>query len=189
MKFTEKTESQNQKKTEKTDSRNEMSEKFSRSYDWWSDTPQDWRNEDREESLLHPKWNRSMSNANEFSEEEEVTETLRRTRKIIRGGQKNRDSSDSETRYSSRVKWQLDSEQQREADQRLLSFWQLIGGERNIPGSINRELVANTEETDDSPGDGQGPISIKTNTPVERKLSEVQVIEVDLTITDDIESE
>ena len=45
-----------------------------------------------------------MSNANEFSEEEEVTETLQRTRKIIRGGRKNRDSSDSETRHSSRVK-------------------------------------------------------------------------------------
>ena len=51
-KFTEKTVSQTQKKKEKTDSRNEMSEKINRSYDWWSDTPQDWRNDDREESIL-----------------------------------------------------------------------------------------------------------------------------------------
>ena len=78
-----------------------MSEKFNRSYDWWSDTPQGWRNDDREESILDPKWNPSMSNANEFSEEEEVTKTLQRTRKIIRGGRKNRDSSDCETRLSS----------------------------------------------------------------------------------------
>ena len=189
LKFTEKTESQNLKKIKKTGSRNEMSEKFSRSYDWWSDTPQDWRNDDREVSLLDPNWNPSMSNANEISEEEEVRETLQRTRKIIRGGRKNRDSSDSETRHSSRVKWQLETEQQREADQRLLSFWQLIGGESNIPGSINRELVANTKETNDSPENGQGLISIKPTLPVERKLSEVQVIEVDLTTTEDIESE
>ena len=188
-KFTKKTESQNQKKIGKLDSRNEMSEKFNRSYDWWSDTPQDWRNDDREESILDPKWNRSMSNANEFFEEEEVTETLQRTRKIIRGGRKNRDRSDSETRHSSRVKWQLEPEQQREADQRLLSFWQLIGGKSNKPVSINRELVANTEETSDSPKNCQGPISIKPTTPEERKLSEVQVIEVDLTTTEDIESE
>ena len=174
-----------------------MSEKFNRSYDWWSDTPQDWRNDDREESIVDPKWNRSLSNANEFSEEEEVTQTLQRTRKIIRGGWKNRDSSDSETRHSSRVKWQLEPEQQREADQSLLSFWQLIEGENNIPGSINRELVAkreessgaNTEETRDSPEICQGPISIKPATSEERRLSEVQVIEVDLTTTEDIESE
>ena len=165
LKFTEKTVSQTQKKIEKTDSSNEMSEKFNRSYDWWSDTPQDWRNDDREESILDPKWKRSMLNANELSEEEEVTETLQRTRKIVRGGRKNRDSSNSETRHSSRVKWQLEPEQQREADQRLLSFWQLIGGESNIPGSINRELVANTEETRDSSENCQGQISIKPATP------------------------
>ena len=123
-----------------------------------------------------------MSNANEISEEEEVTETLQRARKIIRGGRKNRDSSDSETRHSSRVKRQLEPEQ-------LLSFWQLIGGESNIPGSINRELVANTEETRDSPENCQGPISIKPATPEERRLSEVQVIEVDLPTTENIESE
>ena len=64
-----------------------------------------WRNDEREESLLDPKWNRSMTNANEHSEEEEITETVQRTRKIIRGGRKNRDSSDSETRQASRVKW------------------------------------------------------------------------------------
>ena len=79
----------------KTDSNEEMSEKFNRSYDWWSDTPQDWRNDEREESILDSKWNRSLSNTNEFSEEEEVTETLQRTRKIVRGARKNRDSSDS----------------------------------------------------------------------------------------------
>ena len=91
-----------------------------RSYDWWSASPQEWRNDEREESLLDPKWNRSMTNANELSEEKEIT--VQRTRKIIRGGRKNRDSSDSETRQASRVKWQLEPDQQREADQRLLSF-------------------------------------------------------------------
>ena len=189
LKFTEKTVSKNQKKIEKTDLRNEMSENFNRSYDWWLGTPQDWRNDDREESLLDPKWNRSMTNANELSDKEEITETLQRTRKIIRGGRKNRDSSDSETRHSSRVKWQLEPEQQREADQRLLSFWQIIGGESNIPGSINRELVANTEENNDSPGNGRSSTIIQPTAPVERKLSEVKVIEVDLTTTEDFESE
>ena len=130
-----------------------------------------------------------MSNTNEFSEEEEVTETLQRTRKIIRGGRKNRDSSDSETRNPSRVKWQLQPEEQREVDKRLLLFWQLIGGETNIPGSINRELVANTEETRDIPEFSQGLISITPATPNERRLSEVQVIEVDLTTAEDIESD
>ena len=96
-----------------------------------------------------------MSNANELSEEEEITETVQRTRKIIRGGRKNRDSSDSETRQALRVKWQLEPDQQSEADQRLLSFWQLIGGEGNIPRNTNRELVANTEEIKDSPENGQ----------------------------------
>ena len=185
LKIAEKILSKNQKK--KTDSRNEMSE--NRSYDWWSDTPQDWRNDEREESLLDPKWNRSMTNANELSEEEEITETLQRTRKIIRVGRKNRDSSDSETRQASRVKWQLEPEQQREADQRLLSFWQLIGGESNIPGNIDRELAANTEETNDSPGNGQSSTISKPTASAERKLSEVQVIEVELTTTEEIESE
>ena len=78
-----------------------------------------------------------MSNANELSEEEEITETVQRTRKIIRGGRENRDRSDSETGQASRVKWQLEQEQQRKADQRLLSFWQLIGGEGNIHGNTN----------------------------------------------------
>ena len=75
-----------------------------RSYDWWSDSPQEWRNDEPEESLQDPKWNSLMTNANELSEEEEITETVQRTRKIIRGGRKNRDSSDSETRQASRVK-------------------------------------------------------------------------------------
>ena len=128
-----------------------------------------------------------MSNANDFSEEEEITETVQRTRKIIRGGRKNRDSSDSETRQASRVKWQLDPDQQREADQRLLSFWQLIGGEGNIPRNTNRELVANTEEI--SPENGQSSAITKPTASAERKLSEVQVIEMDLTTTEEAESE
>ena len=77
----------------------------------------------------------------------------------------------------------------KEADKRLFSFWQLIGGEINIPGNINRALVAKTEETRDIPEDSQGPISFTPATSNERRLSEVQVIEVDLTTTDDIESD
>ena len=46
------------------------------------------------------------------------------------------------------MKWQLEPDQHREADQRLLSFWQLIGGEDNI--QENRELVAHTQEVRDS---------------------------------------
>ena len=80
--------------------------------DWWLDSPQEWQNDEREESLLDPKWNRSMSNTNELSEQGEITETVQRSRKIIRGGRKNRDSSDSETRQASRVKWQLEPKQQ-----------------------------------------------------------------------------
>ena len=160
-----------------------------RSYDVWSDTPQDWRNDEREESLLDPKWNHSMSNANEFSEEEEITETVQRTRKIRRGGRKNRDSSDSETRQALRVKWQLEPDQQREADQRLFSFWQLIGGEDNIRGITKRELVAHTEEVRDSSENGQSSAITKTTASAERKLSEVQVIEMDLTTTEEAESE
>ena len=151
----------------KTDSRNEMSE--NRSYDWWSASPQKWRNDEREKSLLDPKWNRSMTNANELSEEEEITETVQRTRKIIRGGRKNRDSSDSETRQASRVKWQLEPDQQREADQRLLSFWQLIGGEENIQGS-NRELVAHTEDVRNM-DKNMDKVQRYTNQPHRRKES------------------
>ena len=135
----------------KTDSKKEMSENFNRSYDWWSDTPQEWRNDEREESFLDPKWNRSLSNISvrePLSEVEEVTETLQRRRKIIRGGRRNSDSSDSETRIQSRVKWQLQPEQQKEEDSRLLSFWQLIGGESNTTKNNNQELVATSEETD-----------------------------------------
>ena len=135
------------------------------------------------------KWNRSMSNANELSKEEEITETVQRTRKIFKGGRKNRESSDSETRQASRVKWQLEPDQQREADQRLLSFWQLIGGEGNIPGNTNTELVANTEEIKDSPENGQSSAITKPTASAERKLSEVQVIEMDLTTTEETESE
>ena len=70
-------------KSEKTDSRKEMSEKFNRSYNWWSETTEESRDDKKEESILDPKWNRSLSNTNELSEEEEVSETLQRTRKII----------------------------------------------------------------------------------------------------------
>ena len=172
---------------EKTDSRIEMSGNGNRSYDWWSSSPQEWRNEEREESLMDPKWNRSLSNTNELSEEEEITETVQRTRKIIRGGRKNRDSSDSETRHASRVKWQLEPDQQREADQRLLSFWQLIGGEDNV--QENRELVAHTQEVRDSSEHESSSAVTKPIASAERKLSEVQVIEMDLTTTEEAESE
>ena len=167
-----------------------MSENFNRSYDSWSDTPQEWKNDDREESILDPKWNSSLSNTNELSEEEEVTETLQRTRKIIRGGRKNRDSSDSETRIQSRVKCQLQPDQQKEADNRLLSFWQLIGGESKTTRNINRELVATSEETDKAPEEtDQVPIIITPAHPNERKLNDVQVIEVDLKTTEDTDSD
>ena len=175
------------KKIEKTDSRIEMSENANRTYDWWSSSPQDWRNEEREESLMDPKWNRSFSTNNELSGEEEITETVQRTRKIIRGGRKNRDSSDSETRQAQRVKWSLEPEQQRIADQRLLSFWQLIGGENNV--QENRELVADTQEVRDNLEDESSPTSSKPIASTERKLSEVNVIEVDLTTTEEAESE
>ena len=135
-----------------------------RSYDWWSGSPQEWRNEEREESLMDPKWNRSLSNTNEISEEEEITETVQRTRKIIRG------SSDSETRHASRVKWQLEPDQQREADQRLLSFWQLIGGEDNI--RENRELVAHTQEVRDGSEHESSSALTKPIASAERKLSD-----------------
>ena len=184
-KIIEKSVSEIQKK-KKTDSRNEMS--GNRSYDWWSDSPQEWRNDEREESLQDPKWNSLMTSANELSEEEEITETVQRTRKIIRGGRKNRDSSDSETRQASRVKWQLEPDQQRQADQRLLSFWQLIGGEENIRGP-NRELVAHTEEVRDSSEYGQSSAIHKPTASAERKLSEVEVIEMDLMTTEEAESE
>ena len=164
-----------------------MSGNGNRLYDWWSSSPQERRNEEREESLMDPKWNRSLSNTNELSEEEEITETVQRTRKIIRGGRKNRDSSDSETRHASRVKWQLDPDQQREADQRLLSFWQLIGREDNV--QEKRELVAHTQEVRDSSEHKSSSAVTKTIASAERKLSEVQVIEMDLTTTEEAESE
>ena len=136
---------------------------------------------------MDPKWNRSLSNTNELSEEEEITETVQRTRKIIRGGRKNRDSSDSETRHASRVKWQLEPDQQREADQRLLSFWQLIGGEDNI--RENRDLVAHTQEVRDSSEHESSSALTKPIASAQRKLSEVQVIEMDMTTTEEAESE
>ena len=164
-----------------------MSGNENRSYDWWSSSPQDWRKEEREESLMDPKWNRSLSNTNELSGEEEITETVQRTRKILRGGRKNRDSSDSETRHAQRVKWSLEPDQQRIADQRLLSFWQLIAGDNNV--QENRELVAHTQEVSDSLEHESSSTSPKPIASAERKLSEVNVIEVDLTTTEEAESE
>ena len=136
---------------------------------------------------MDSKWNRSLSTNIELSEEEEITETVQRTRKIIRGGRKNRDSSDSETRHAQRVKWSLEPEQQRVADQRLLSFWQLIGGENNV--QENRELVAHTQEVRDNLEHESSSTSPKPSASTERKLSEVNVIEVDLTTTEEAESE
>ena len=102
-----------------------MSERnYNRSYERWSDSPQERRSDDRDESHFNPRWNRSMNNKNKISEEEEVTETLHRTRKLIRGRRRIKDSSDSETRHQFRIKWQLSDDQQREADNRLLSFSQ-----------------------------------------------------------------
>ena len=74
--------------------------------------------------------------------------------------------------------------------QQALSFWQLIGGESNTTRNINRELVATSEETDKVPEKtDQVPISILSADPNERKLSDIQVIEVDLTNTEDMESD
>ena len=86
------------------------------------------------------------------------------------------------------MKWQLEPDQQREADQRIFSFWQLIGGEENIRGP-NRDLVAHTEEVRDSSEYGQSSAIHKPTASAERKLSEVQVIEMDLTTTEEAESE
>ena len=67
-------------------------------------------------------------------------------------------------------------------------FWQLIGGEDNIRGP-NRELVAHTEEVRDNSEYGQSSRIHKPTASAERKLSEVQVIEMDLTTTEEAESE
>ena len=65
----------------------------------------------------------------------------------------------------------------------------MIGGETNTPVNFNREFVATSEETRDIPEETQGPISITPATSNGRRLSEVQVIEVDLTTVEDIESD
>ena len=65
-KLQKQTNNQSTKFRKKTDSIREMSESFNRSYGWWSDTPQEWRNDDREESILDPKWNRLVWNTNEL---------------------------------------------------------------------------------------------------------------------------
>ena len=49
--------------------------------------------------------------------------------------------------------------------------------------------MANTEEKNDSPGNGQSSTITKTTESAERKLSEVQVIEMDLTTIEEAESE
>ena len=91
-----------------------MSERnYNKTYDWWSESPQEGRSEDREESILDLRWNRSMNKTNEMLEEEEVTKTLQRTRKTIRVTRRNGNTSDSETRHQSRVEWQLSDEQQK----------------------------------------------------------------------------
>ena len=66
-----------------------MSKQQSKSCDWWSETPQERCNgKDKEESLMDHRWNRSLSNKNDMSEEEEVTEILERTKNIISGSRK-----------------------------------------------------------------------------------------------------
>ena len=109
-----------------------------------------------------------------MSEEEEVTETLQRTRKIIPGTRRNRNSSECETRQQSRVRWQLSEEQQKDAHSRLFSFWQLIGGESSTPPSSIRELEAATEE-----------ISIPLSQPKETSMNDKKVIDYDLKTTED----
>ena len=79
----------------------------------------------------------------------------------------------------------MEPDQQRIADQRLLSFWQLIAGDNNV--QENRELVA--QEVSDSLEHESSSTSPKPIASAERKLSEVNVIEVDLTTTEEAESE
>ena len=62
------------------------------------------------------------------------------------GPEKNRSSSESKTRQSSRLKWQLLEDQQKETDSRLLSFWQLIGEAESTPPNNTRKLEAATGE-------------------------------------------
>ena len=101
---------------------------------------------------------------------------------MIRESRKNRDSSDSETEP---VKGQIAIiiGTTKKADNRLLLFLQLIGGESSTPQNINRELVADTEKSVPI------PISIVPAQSKERKLSNVQVIEVDLTTIDEMEED
>ena len=115
-----------------------------------------------------------------MSGEEEVTETLKRTIKFIRGSQRNRGSSESETRHQSRMKWQLSEEQRKKADSRLLSYLQLVWGikytakQHPWTGSSDRGKFTSVHQHVAS--------TAKTN-------ANVQVIEVDLTTTEDKEDE
>ena len=170
------------KSEKKTDSRKENAEKFNRSYDWWSDTPQEWRNEEREESILDPKWNRSFSNTNELSEEEEVTETLQRLRKIIRGSRKIGTARIAKQGTSQGSNGNYHRTNKRSGN-RLLSIWQLTDGGSSTPQNIKPELVEATEESVTI------PIGIVPAQPEERKLSDVQEIEVDLTTTDEMDKD
>ena len=66
----------------------------------------------------------------------------------------------------------------------------MIGGEINTTRNINRKLVATSEETDKVLEESdQVPISITPAHPNKRKLSVVQLIELNLTTTEDMESD
>ena len=133
-----------------------------------------------EESILVPKWNRSLSITNELSQEVKSQKSYNEKEKKFAGPEKN--SSESETRIQSRGKWQLSPDQLKEADSKLISFWQLIRGESNTAKNFNRELVALEEIV-------PVPISISPAHPDERKMSDVQVIEVDLRSTEEMEDD
>ena len=65
----------------------------------------------------------------------------------------------------------------------------MIGRESNNTKNINWELEATLEETDKVPEEtDQRPMSITPANPNERKLNDVQITEVDLTLTEVMES-
>ena len=126
---------------------------------------------------MNTRRNRSLNNTNDISEEEEVTDTIQRTRKIIRGSRKNRASLESETQ----LKWQLSEDQKKEAYSRLLFFWQLFGGAESTPPNKTRKLEAAEEEN--------VPVISSRSESNESLRSDIQVIKVDLTTTKDNEEE
>ena len=81
------------------------------------------------------------------------------------------------------MKWQLSEEQQYETNSTFLSFWQLIRGESSTSPSSTLEQEAAKKEN--SPA----PISISPAQPKQTPMNDVQVIEVDLTTTEDNEDE